>query len=119
MEADLQRHYGVELGDHWRGDPATGRRRLTYRRLHVLLSNLPPGQSAVQQALFPDLVHLSTTDVLVAGVYAALAGKQHPLAEKAGEAARALPDPERDRRLAEGRRRLAKRRRDIAEGRIP
>lgn len=42
IEADLLRHYGVNLLDLWRG-------RLTPRRLMVLIKGLPPG-SALHRA---------------------------------------------------------------------
>lgn len=40
MEADLARFYGVDYRDRWRRDE-DGRRRLTLRRLHVLVTHLP------------------------------------------------------------------------------
>lgn len=99
VEADLQRFYGVDLGDLWRG-------RLSVRRLSVLIAHLPPG-SAVWAAENGIPYGWSLTDVLLTDVFAALTGEQHPARPSAPKAS---PDAVSDRvaRLLAQRERLAK-----------
>ncbi|QNO12676.1 tail assembly chaperone [Arthrobacter phage Tweety19] len=82
VEADLQRFYGVDLADFWRGE-------LSIRRLSVLISKLPADSATVAKAsdLSPGWdVHA----FLLADVYAALCGKEHP----------ARPQPKKESRYA-------------------
>jgi len=79
----LQRHYGVDLADLWRGE-------LSLRRLYVLVSQLPIGSSTwAAQIGIP--YGWTLTDLLLTDVYHALTGEPHPARptiRKPGEAAR-------------------------------
>lgn len=84
MEADLQRYYGVDLADLWRG-------RLSLRKISVLVTHLPPG-SAVW-ATESDLDYGWTlTDILLSDVFHALAGEAHPARPKPQKAAQKQQD---------------------------
>lgn len=92
VEADLQRFYGVDLGDVWRGD-------LSVRRLWVLLSHLPPG-SAVW-SLENKIPHgYALTDFLLMDLFRVLTGEDHPARPGAGSSSAAAPE-ERSRSLIE------------------
>jgi hypothetical protein len=60
IEADLQRYYGVALSDVFTG-------RMSWRRLKVLLRQLPP-DSATGRAQLGPAVDWSTSDYLLAAV---------------------------------------------------
>ena len=70
IEADLQRFYGIDLGDLWRGG-------LSARRLSVLIAHLPPG-SATWSVLHNIPAGWQLTDFLLADLYQAFTGKEHP-----------------------------------------
>lgn len=63
LEADLQRHYRVELTALWRGE-------LTLRRLRVLIEHLPPDSASAHAVAGFDgaLASWSLTDVLLGRV---------------------------------------------------
>lgn len=75
LEADLLRYYGVDLADLWRGE-------LSLRRLSVLLNALPP-DSAIARWANTEAPGWDVQDFLLADIYAAITGQQHP----------ARPDP--------------------------
>lgn len=110
MEADLQRFYGADYRDRWRGD-------LTLRRLLVLIRHLPP-ESALSAELRGGEPHWTVGDHLLDDLRMAQTGsKKHP----------AKPHPQRPlgskktvnpQALAAGRRRRAARRRAIEAGDI-
>jgi hypothetical protein len=65
LEADLLRHYGVDLLDWHRG-------RLSSRRLRVLIEHLPPG-SSLARAMHGEAAAWTTTEHLLAAVVDQLA----------------------------------------------
>lgn len=69
VEADLQRFYGVDLADYWRGG-------LSIRRLSVFLSNLPP-DSAVHRR-YSSTDGWQTEHFLLADLFHAFTGEAHP-----------------------------------------
>ena len=71
---DLLRFYGVDLADFYRGE-------LSPRRLSVLLHHLP-ADSATHVALTDTPAAWSLQSFLLADVYAALTGEQHPARPK-------------------------------------
>lgn len=125
VEADLQHHYRVDLGDHWRRD-GTGRRLLSLRRLRVLIRHLPPSantSSALVGSAVPTVEAqlLAQLWELVASLGSS-EGKapKHPLLEStrstAGAAKRMAPG--RQRALMAARARAAARRHAIESGEI-
>lgn len=117
MEADLARYYDVDLRDLWRRD-TEGRPRLSWRRLRSLVRFLPPESAVawIARGRTPwRLEHL-----LLADLFLALTGKQHPLAAAEVKAQRLeqLEAPERLDRVAEARRRAQERRAAIERGEI-
>lgn len=118
VEADLQRFYGIDYRDRWRLDDA-GRRRLTLRRIWVLVKHLPP-ESAVMTALRDGAAHWTVEAHLLDELRMTLTGsekepaKPHPERPQPGRAAR-RNDPERQRKLAAARKRARDRRRRLAE----
>lgn len=112
MEASLQAHYGIDYRDRWRRDEH-GRRRLTLRRIGVLVRHLPP-DSAV--ALATGGAGWTVTDYLISDVFHAHAGKAHPARPKPSKIH--IVSPEREKRLRAARRRRADRQAAIARGEI-
>lgn len=110
MEADLQRWYQVDIRDRWRFGP-DGVRRLTLRRLGVLIRALPP-DSATAVAAGGSGWRLA--DHLLADLFHASTGKPHPGLPKAVT----VPDPERDMRVRRARARARERQRAIDAGEI-
>lgn len=84
VEADLQRFYGTDLRDL--GDRS---KRLTYRRLLSFIRNLPP-DSAVARRQGGE--GWTTTDYLIADIYASLVGKFHPADPRARRTQSAVAD---------------------------
>jgi len=113
-EADLQRFYGIDYRDRWRGT-------LTLRRLAVLIRHLPP-ESATARALAGGPVWTLTEHLLddVRRQVAVLAGAKEPDAYPGRFTV--LPSPRdtlaRNRALADARRRARARRDRIAAGEI-
>lgn len=85
----------MDLLDFWRG-------RLSPRRLAVLITGLP-SESATIRALSGDAADWTLTNHLLADVFAALTGKDHPVREEVNKQATADRDAER---LLTQRRRL-------------
>lgn len=108
VEADLQRYYGIDYRDRWRGD-------LTLRRLLVLIRYLPR-ESAVQIAVNGEHWSIEAhliDDLRMVQVHSKKnPAKPHP--------ARPLGNPKRlnAEAIADGRRRRALRARRIAAGEI-
>lgn len=111
MEADLQRFYGIDYRDRWRGD-------LTLRRLLTLIRYLP-GDSAVSRSTGHN--HWSTEAHLLDELRMTLVGtkkkpaKPHPQRPRRTKKA---PDAKRRRQLEAGQHRAAARRRAIEAGEI-
>lgn len=111
MEADLQRFYGIDYRDRWRGD-------LTLRRIFVLVKHLPP-ESAVGYVARDGKPHWSLEAILLDTLRMALTGtkerpaKPHPL--RPTGPSRRQDSPERRRKLAAARRRARERRARMAE----
>lgn len=103
MEADLQRFYGIDYRDRWRGG-------LTLRRLKVLLSNLP--RESVLRGGWSMADHL--IDDLRMVLTSTKAQKAKPHADRPKGKQKQLNPV----RLAAGRRRRAERQRQIAAGEI-
>jgi hypothetical protein len=76
LEADLQRFYGVDLGDLWRG-------RLSLRRLSALVRYLPPG-SAVWSIQSGVTYGYTPTDLFLSDLFYALTGEEHPEKPRSG-----------------------------------
>lgn len=111
MEADLRRFYGVDYRDRWRTDD-TGRARLTLRQLGVYLAHLPP-DAAVVRAVNGARTGWTRTENLLAGIFRALTGEDHP------ETRGARRDPGvSEQAIAAARARAAERRRAIDAGHI-
>ena len=100
VESDLQRFWGIDYRDRWRGT-------LTLRQIHARLSHLP-----ADSALAIAMGRRSPVELLLMDIYEPLAGRAHParpltpeqLAERQAEAAakaKALADYEA-RRAARG-----------------
>lgn len=69
MEADLQRFYGVDLADYWRGE-------LSPRRLSVLIEQLPPTSATARHYAKSDGWDLHA--FLLADLFQAFTGELHP-----------------------------------------
>lgn len=110
MEADLQSHYGLDYRDRWRFD-ADGHRRLTLRRLGVLVRHLPVDSST---AMATGSSGWTLSDHLLADVFHATAGTPHPGLPKTDAAI----DPLRDKAIRAAKVRAAERARAIAAGEI-
>ena len=92
LEADLQRYYGVDLADLWRGG-------LSVRRLSVLVDNLPDDSAtARRQTKGQNAWDLHA--LLLADVFHALTGEPHP----------SRPQPKRSARYSETRKALEEQR---------
>lgn len=119
MEADLARHYRIDLADHWRRDD-TGQRVLTLRKLRVLIAYLPD-DSALVRAADPNMPW-SIGDVLLAHIWQAVALSKAPHPMLAAETRRIRSatemTPARLRIIAEARQRASRRREAIAAGTI-
>lgn len=120
VEADIQRFYGVDYRDRWRFD-GNGRRRLTLRRLWVLVTYLPP-ESAIVAAARDGAPHWSVEAHLLDDLRIVLTGSKekpaspHPMRPKP-RSDRANP-ARRAKQLAAARDRLRERRRRIEAGEI-
>lgn len=110
VEADLLHHFHIDYMDRWRFD-GNGQRRLTLRRLAVLLLHLPP-DSSTRRAL--GLPTWTRADHLIADVFAALVKADHP----GRPVVAAPPDPARAEREAAFKARAAERQRQIDAGEI-
>jgi hypothetical protein len=111
VEADLARWYHVDYRDRWRFDEQ-GRRRLTLRRICVLVRHLP-AESALAVIARDGQPAWELRDVLLATIWQAAAHSQkpHPLLERAAESR--TVSPARARQLDEARRRARSRRRAL------
>lgn len=69
MEADLQRFYGVDLADYWRGE-------LSPRRLSVLVHQLPADSATSRHYANADGWDLHA--FLLADLFQAFTGELHP-----------------------------------------
>lgn len=115
MEADLQRFYGIDLRDLWRGD-------LTLRRVAVLLRHVPR-EAAIVDAIGQQWVTWTLADHLLDDIrrqLRVLGGDTEPKPYPgrfplAGERPRTA---EQNRRIAAARRRAIERRARIAAGEI-
>lgn len=112
VEADLQMHCGVDYRDRWRRDEH-GRRRLTLRRIAVLVRALPPSSTVATALGQPGW---SIGDYLLADVFHAQSGKAHP--SRPRSSAVQAPTPDRARKIAGARRRRARRQQAIEAGEI-
>lgn len=114
VEADLQRYYGVDYRDRWRGD-------LSLRRISNLLRHLPP-DSALAHIELAGTPAWNLEHVLLADIWQAVARskKQHPMLVKARQQSERFhrPDPQRMAELASARREAEARRRAIEAGEI-
>lgn len=112
VEADLQiRCNGIDYRDRWRFD-ADGNRKLTIRRIGVLLRNLPP-DSATHIALGGSGWTLD--NYLVASLWTAITGAPHPALPKVEK----VEDPIRLKRIEQSRARMEERKLKLASGEIP
>jgi hypothetical protein len=102
--------YHVDYRDRWRFDES-GRRRLTLRRLGVLLTYLPP-DAATSIALGGPGWRLE--HYLAAHLFHATAGKPHPMLPKAEKAS----TPERDQKMRKAKARARERQRALDAGEI-
>jgi hypothetical protein len=120
VEADLQRFYGIDYRDRWRFDE-NGARRLTLRRIFVLVQHLPP-ESAIADLARDGKPHWSIEAQLLDDLRVSLTGSKdrpsrpHPARPKPSTQPRETP--ERRRKLAAARRRARERRRLIDAGLI-
>lgn len=119
MEADLQRFYGLDVRDRWHPDPT---RRLTLRRLVVLVWRFPPAEGAVV-AVSTGRAHWSMEAHLlddlrrtVEAVNGVKSPKPHPLRDTSRSTKRLTP--ERAKRLRAARQRARARRTAIERGEI-
>ncbi len=117
MEADLQQYYGIDYCDRWRYDE-NGRRRLTLRKMFVLISQLPPDSRLARAST--DAMFWSLEAQLIDDVRMALTGsKEHPPQphpqRPTGKKRRHQP---RQEVIADARRRSRERERQIAAGEI-
>ncbi|HBJ72822.1 MAG TPA: hypothetical protein DDY88_03735 [Actinobacteria bacterium] len=110
VEADLQGTYHIDLRDLWRFDEQ-GFRRLTLRRVWVLVTHLPPA-AATRIALGGS--GWDRKEHLAADLWHAIVKSPHP----------GLPvvespvDPKKSKRVAEFKKRAAERQRQIDAGEI-
>lgn len=114
VEADLQRFYGIDYRDRWRG---VG---LTWRRLWTLIKHLPLDSATVRE-LNGDVSPWQRSEVLTAELFGALTGKPHPAlkAEQGRQKAHQRgTSPQRQAALNRARRRAKARERAIAAGEI-
>ena len=110
VEADLARFYQIDYRDRWRFD-ADGRRRLTLRRIGVLVRHLPVDSSTAMATGSPGW---TLTERLLADVFHATAGEPHPgLPESATQV-----DPSRAKAIRAAKARAAERKRAIEAGEI-
>jgi hypothetical protein len=127
VEADLQRFYGIDYRDRWHPDR---RRRLTLRRIAVLVLQHPPLDGNVVMALNGGeplwrREHHLLDDIRVV-IEAVLTDKKHQAKPAPGrptaETARRLrrdADPDRRKKIADARRRSRDRRRAREAGELP
>jgi hypothetical protein len=125
VEADLQRFYGIDYRDRWLPDR---RRRLTLRRIAVLVLRHPPLDGAVARVLNDDRVpwrleHHLLDDIRLVIEAVNTDPKKHkpkPAPDRPdGKAAKPRRDsPERRRKLAAARLRARERRRAKAAGEL-
>lgn len=100
LEADLQRVYGLDLLDLWRG-------KLSLRKLSVLVTHLPPG-SAVWSAETDLDYGWTLTDILLTDLFHALTGETHPARPKAKKSKSSPSTKDMRDALIAQRKRLAK-----------
>jgi len=110
VEADLQRWYRVDYNDRTVPDEF-GRPKLTLRRIGVLIAHLPEN-SAVSMALGGSGWTLE--DYLLAHIFQALTGTQHPALPKQSKD----EDPRRKAKRADALERSRERERALAAGEI-
>lgn len=111
MESDLQVHCnGIDYRDRWRFD-SEGRRRLTLRRIGLLIRHLPPGSAT---ALATGGTGWGLSDHLLADIYGATAGEAHPSKPKPVKGS----DPARDKARRAAKARARERQRQIDAGEI-
>ena len=72
VESDLDRFWGIDYLDRWRYDEQ-GRRKLTLRKIHARLSNLP-----AESSLAIALGRRSGSELLLMDLWKALTGQSHP-----------------------------------------
>lgn len=108
LEADLA-HLGIDLCDLWR-------RRLTLRRVAVLVRHLTAHESALITYLNDGVPMLSMNDLLLMQVWEATTGERHPARPE--ESPAKADDPARLRKMAAARARKRERERRIAAGEI-
>lgn len=101
---------GIDYRDRWRFD-ADGVRKLTIRRLSVLVRHLPPEAASV---IASGGSGWRVSDFLLADVFHANSGTVHP----ANPRLTALPDPQRERKMSSARVRARERQRLIDAGEI-
>lgn len=103
LEVDLQRFYGVDLADLYRGE-------LSWRRVYALTAGLPI-ESLVrsQQADMPTMTGM---EARVVELWESQVGKEHPVRELMGARAKAVDRAERE--AAKERQRTAARARNAA-----
>ena len=101
---------GVDYGDRWRFDE-NGRRKLTLRRLWVLLSHMPP-DSAVARA--EGSSGFTNTEFFLMDLWHASTGERHPAYPKSYKAA----DPAREKAIRLAKVRQQERQRAIDAGEI-
>lgn len=112
MEADLQRFYGIDYRDRWRGGD------LTLRRIAVLVRHLPP-ESAVALIERDGKPHWTLEAELIDTLRRALTSTKKGPAEPHPLRPKPQPKrmtPERKRKLAAARARRAERLRMLEEG---
>jgi hypothetical protein len=104
LEADLARYYAVDLTDYYQG-------RMTMRRLSVLADQLPDG-GHVWAAQTGEQPGWSVEALLLADVFWALTGEQHPSRKKSVDARTSSGTRVKDlrARLAEQQTRLTEQR---------
>lgn len=112
MEADLQRFYNVDYRDRW----ATGRHRLTLRRLWVLVTHLPIEASVARE--LSDQPSWSIEAQLLDDLRMAMTGSKDKPAKPHPSRPKPTPPQADPRKLAAARRRRDERQRAIEAGLI-
>lgn len=109
MEADLSRHYGLDLRDLYRRD-ADGHRRLTLRMVHVRVEMLLKYEPASFTARELGGAGWQVGDYLAADLWSVQVGKPHPAYPKS------QPSPQAEAKLRAARKRAADRQAQIDAG---
>lgn len=110
VEADLSQYHHIDYRDRWRFDEA-GTRRLTLRRIVVLLRHLP-ADSATMRAL--GRPGLRFEHYLLADLFTAMTGRPHPAILKPEP----VVDPKREKKLRDATERMRARRDALNAGQI-